>query len=470
MSPKTIFASVALVIALGSLEKSIVTTPLPIIGEELGAGQALTWVVTAYLLAATAVLPVYGKLSDIFGRVKMLNISVVLFLLGSVACAIAQDLPTLVAARVLQGIGGGGLIALAFTVIADCIPAREVGKYQGYISAVYAASSIAGPLLGGYFAEHLSWRWVFWINLPLGALAIWMINTNLKHLSKGRDSRFDWAGAGLLMAITTLLLLLMSPDIMIGQVSLIAALAISLVLFVIVEKRVSDPILPMRIFRLPGYLISVLLIMCSQLLMFAVLVYLPLQMQWQHGMSASASGLVMMVFMMSITCGAYLGGKRIAKTGLYKSLTVLGFGMSVVAVFLLFQGLTMTVALAFAGLGLGLTLPSLNVVVQNVLPPHDRGIGLSMFGYGREFGGALGVAFCAALFHLKVPVHVGEGSADGLSQFDPVALAEGFTMTYGGLVVVAVVSLLVTIACLKAQPLSSDVAKPKRSYKSEKVE
>ncbi|GAL03138.1 multidrug transporter putative [Photobacterium aphoticum] len=188
MSPKTIFASVALVIALGSLEKSIVTTPLPIIGEELGAGQALTWIVTAYLLAATAVLPLYGKLSDIFGRVKMLNISIALFLVGSVACGMAQDLPTLIGARVLQGIGGGGLIALAFTVIADCIPAREVGKYQGYISAVYAVSSIAGPLLGGYFAEHLSWRWVFWINLPLGAVALWLINTKLKHLNTGRDS------------------------------------------------------------------------------------------------------------------------------------------------------------------------------------------------------------------------------------------------------------------------------------------
>ena len=468
MSPKTIFASVALVIALGSLEKSIVTTPLPIIGEELGAGQALTWVVTAYLLAATAVLPVYGKLSDIFGRVKMLNISVVLFLLGSVACAIAQDLPTLVAARVLQGIGGGGLIALAFTVIADCIPAREVGKYQGYISAVYAASSIAGPLLGGYFAEHLSWRWVFWINLPLGAVALWMINTNLKHLSKGRDSRFDWAGAGLLMTITTLLLLLMSPDIAISQISLIIATVVAMIMFMVVEKRVSDPILPARLFNLPGYLISVLLIMCSQLLMFAVLVYLPLQMQWQHGMTASASGLIMMVFMMSITSGAYLGGKRIAKTGFYKSLVVLGFAMSVAAVFLLYQGLLMTVALAFAGLGLGLTLPSLNVVVQNVLPPQDRGIGLSMFGYGREFGGAIGVAFCAALFHIKVPVLVGEGSTDGLAQFDSIALGQGFTMTYGGLVVVALVSLVVAMVCLKAQPLSNDVAKPKRSYKPER--
>lgn len=149
MSPQTIFASVALVIALGSLEKSIVTTPLPLIGQDLNAGQALTWVVTAYLLAATAVLPVYGKLSDIFGRVKMLNVSIVLFMLGSVACGLSDSLTQLILGRILQGLGGGGLIALAFTVIADSIPARVVGKYQGYISIVYAVSSIAGPLLGG---------------------------------------------------------------------------------------------------------------------------------------------------------------------------------------------------------------------------------------------------------------------------------------------------------------------------------
>lgn len=465
MSPKTIFASVALVIALGSLEKSIVTTPLPIIGQELGAGQALTWIVTAYLLAATAVLPVYGKLSDIFGRVKMLNISVVLFVLGSVACGLAQDLPSLIGARVLQGIGGGGLIALAFTVIADCIPAREVGKYQGYISAVYAVSSIAGPFLGGYFAEHLSWRWVFWINIPLGGLALWLINTKLKHLNKGRSSRFDWLGAGLLMIVTTLLLLLLSPESIVSNGVLATSLVIAIVLLVFVERRVADPIVPVRIFKLPGYAISVLLIMCSQLLMFAVLVYLPLQMQWQHGMTASGSGLIMMVFMMSITIGAYLGGKRIAKTGYYKSLIVTGFAMSSVAMFLLYRGMMPNVALAFAGAGLGLTLPSLNVVVQNVLPPHDRGIGLSMFGYGRELGGAVGVAFCSALFHLKVPVLVGEGSADGLALFDSGTLGEGFTLTYGGMALIAVFAFVAAVVLLKAQSLTSDVGEPQQTYK-----
>lgn len=303
MSPKTVFSSVALVIALGSLEKSIVTTPLPIIGVELNAGAALTWVVTAYLLAATAALPIYGKLSDMFGRVRMLNIGIGLFLAGSVACALAQDLPTLLAARVLQGLGGGGLIALAFTVIADCIPPREVGKYQGYISAVYAVSSIAGPLLGGYFTEQLSWRWIFWINLPLGAIALWLVNRNLGYLNVRRYSRFDWKGAALLITVTTLTLLLLSPEAALPAVWLAAALGAALLLLILVERRAHDPILPAHLVRLPGYLVSVLLALASQLLMFAVLVYLPLQMQWQKGMSASDSGEIMVIFMVCITAG-----------------------------------------------------------------------------------------------------------------------------------------------------------------------
>ena len=180
----------------------------------------------------------------------MLNIGIGLFLAGSVACALAQYLPTLLAARVLQGLGGGGLIALAFTVIADCIPPREVGKYQGYISAVYAVSSIAGPLLGGYFTEQLSWRWIFWINLPLGALALWLVNRNLGHLNVRRHSRFDWKGAGLLITVTTLSLLLLSPETALPAIWLAAGLLVLLQVFFVYSPLLnlwfhSAPLLPL---------------------------------------------------------------------------------------------------------------------------------------------------------------------------------------------------------------------------------
>lgn len=451
--PRIIFASVALVIALGSLEKSIVTTPLALIGQDLWRNR-LNLGDHRLLTRRHSRIACVWQIEQSVGRVRMLNISIGIFIVGSAMCTFAVDLPTLIGARVVQGIGGGGLIALAFTVIADSIPAREVGKYQGYISAVYAVSSVAGPLLGGYFANHLSWRWVFGINLPLGMVALYMVNRHLRHLNQKRHSRFDWLGAGLLMLTTTLLLLQLSSHSFLPAGWGAFALLLCLVLLILVERQVSDPILPARLARLPSYLTAIGLIMASQMLMFALLVYMPLQLQWQKGFSPSQSGTVMVIFMFSITTGAYLGGKWVARSGRYKALVVSGFLLAAVAIWQIHYDLWVHLSLGIGGLGLGFTLPSLNVVVQSVLPARDRGIGMSLFNFGRELGGALGVAFCSALFYLRVPqsVTVSEHGSQA-SSVTPDVLAQGFSLVYIGMSALAVVAMILTAWRLRKDAL-----------------
>ncbi len=284
-----------------------------------------------------------------------------------------------------------------------------------------------------------------------------MVNRHLKHLNQKRQSRFDWLGAGLLMVFTTLLLLQLSSHTFLPSGWGAFALLLCLGLLILVERQVSDPILPARLARLPGYLTAISLIMIAQMLMFALLVYMPLQLQWQKGLSPSQSGSAMVIFMFSITTGAYLGGKWVARSGRYKALVVGGFLLSALAMWQIHYDLWVHLSLGVAGLGLGFTLPALGVVVQSVLPARDRGIGMSLFNFGRELGGALGVAFCSALFYVRVPqtVTVSEHGSQAASVTSDV-LAQGFSLVYLGMSLLGLLAMLITAWRLRRDALKAE--------------
>ncbi|MGI0117716.1 MFS transporter [Zooshikella sp. RANM57] len=402
MSHKKVLFSVALLIFLGSLEKSIVTTPLPVIGQVLNATEHLTWVITAYLITATSIIPICGKLSDLWGRIKVINISLVIFIVGSLLCSFATTLEGLIIARAIQGIGGGGLISLAFIVISDVIPAREVGKYQGYISLIYVVSNVTGPILGSLLTEFFSWRMIFAINLPLGLLAIYIITKTIKPGTSSVKRNLDWLGAAFFTTSTGLVILLVGGYINLSPLFLLIALGWILlsVIYLVVSKRPS--LIPWHMFKLDNYLACLCLMGASQIIMMVGLVYFPLHMQWQEGISLVTSGYAMILFTLGICAGAYVAGKQIARTGYYKNYIVVGFLLNIISFILLSQKILLISLFPIVGFGLGCTLPALTCAVQNVLPVSDRGIGMSFFGYVRELSGTLGIAMFASVGELAV--------------------------------------------------------------------
>lgn len=296
-----VFSGVALAMLMAAMDQTIVATALPTMAHDLGSLENLPWVVTAYLLASTSTTPIYGKLSDLYGRKRVLQVAIFLFLVGSVLCALAQSMGQLILFRGIQGLGGGGLMALAFTIIGDVVAPRERGRYQGYIGGIFALSSVAGPLLGGIFTERLSWHWIFLINLPLGAAALLMTSRALDRLPAGRTKpTIDYLGAALLMGTVTSLLFVVSragvalpwtsPTIL----GLCVLGLMMLGVFLWHERRVEEPILPLHLFREPVVAVANPVVAVSAMVLFAGIVYLPLRSQLVAGTSATTSGFLLL--------------------------------------------------------------------------------------------------------------------------------------------------------------------------------
>jgi EmrB/QacA subfamily drug resistance transporter len=411
---------------LGALDQTIVATALPRIASELHGVGHLSWVVSAYLLTATAATPIYGKLSDLYGRKLMLQIALVIFLVASVLCALAGTMGQLVAFRALQGLGGGGLLAMSHATIADIVSPRERGRYQGYFAAVFAAASVSGPVLGGFFVDHLTWRWVFWINLPLGLAALGIAQVALRRLRAKRvRHRIDYAGAVLVVSAICCVLLIttMGGKEIPWQSTVMAALAGAAVLLaglaILQERRAPEPILAPRLFANPIYRSTCLINFGLSLTLLGATVYLPLFLQIVLGLAPGESGLMLIPLTSATVLGAMVSGQLVAKTGRYKIFpligsvaTLIGFGL----LSLMGSGTSLVLiglAIFLGGLGVGMIMPVTLVAVQNAVEARDLGSATSSVSFFRSMGGSFGVALFGAVLMARLDHHIGIGSGLG---------------------------------------------------------
>ena len=481
--------------SLAALDQNIVSTALPRIVSDLGGLAHLSWVVTAFMVASTASTPLYGKLSDTHGRKPMFFVAIGIFLIGSTLCGLAHTMGELILFRAVQGLGAGGLLTLSQTTIGDLVAPRERGRYQGLFGGVFAACSVAGPLLGGVITDLLSWRWIFYVNLPVGVAALFLISIGLRRRHQNRPHRIDYTGAALLTAGTVSLLLLLSwggviypwLSAEIGGLGLLACAFFGSLFFQ--EKHAAEPILPMRLFRDPVFRVGVVVVGLTAMALFGSLVFLPLFFQLVLHHSPSRAGLMMAPMMGGVIIASVTGGRLIAHTGRYKIFPVIGlfgatasFGLLSWACLHAVSPFVFETALVVVGSGFGFVMPSLTMAIQNALPREDLGLGTSVSAFVRSLGGALGVSLAGAVVAIQLQMSLPKGIGSsrtgvnpldaGIQQIAHLPLAQqhllesiyrhaiGTTFAVGG--ITAAIALLVVLF-LPELPLRSTMAAPENN-------
>ena len=417
---RAIFGALMLVLLLAALDQTIVSTALPTIVGDLGGISHLSWVVTAYLLTATISGPLYGKLGDLYGRKRVLQGAIVIFLLGSVLCGLAQSMAQLIGFRALQGLGAGGLMVVTLAVVGDIIPPRQRGKYQGYFGAVFGFATVVGPLLGGFFVDNLSWRWIFYVNVPVGAIALAVIAVTFNVPVAARRHAMDYLGALLLAGGLGAIVLFTSlggttwgwgsPQV----IGLIVASVILVPAFVWQESRAAEPILPLALFRNHTFAVTSAVGFIVGFALFGAITYLPLYLQVTKGSSPTRSGLQLTPLMAGVLVTSIVSGQLISKLGRYRFFPIAGTAIMAVAMFLLAQlhaGTSTWVAASFAlvlGLGLGMVMQVLVLAVQNSVEPSTMGVATSGSTLFRQIGGSIGVALFGTIFANRVHVELAQ--------------------------------------------------------------
>ncbi|MFF8376253.1 DHA2 family efflux MFS transporter permease subunit [Streptomyces sp. NPDC015661] len=395
---------------LAALDQTIVSTALPTIVSELGGMEHLSWVVTAYMLASTAATPLWGKLGDQYGRKKLFQGAIVVFLIGSALCGVAQNMPQLIGFRAIQGLGGGGLMVLSMAIVGDLVSPRERGKYQGLFGAVFGATSVLGPLLGGLFTEHLSWRWVFYINLPIGIVALFVIAAVLHIPVRSTRHTIDYLGTFLIASVATCLVLVASLGGTTwawgsAQIIGLAVLgAVLLVWFVYVERRAAEPVLPLKLFRIRTFSLVSVISFVVGFAMFGAMTYLPTFLQVVQGVSPTMSGVHMLPMVLGMLITSTASGQIVSRTGRWKVFPIAGTALTGLGLLLLHKltetssTWSMSVCFFVFGAGLGLVMQVLVLVVQNAVSYEDLGVATSGATFFRSIGASFGVAVFGTIF------------------------------------------------------------------------